>query len=144
MNARELSGFQLRIEEDLGELIRSAAQIKEELRESSEVSSQAHQDELDCAKGESDIKIRAKIFNHTVNRQAHLRAALSRIANGTFGRCLVCEEAITLRRMNAYPSAILCFDCQECKEGGIHPEPKQRPFAPRWLGREIPDSKKAA
>ena len=114
MNANELVGFQSRIEKDLHELVRSASEIKAELRESSEVNSQAHRDELDCAKGESDLKTSVEIYNYNVTRQAQLRSALSRIANGTFGRCLTCEEAIDVRRMNAYPSANFCFDCQEC------------------------------
>jgi DnaK suppressor protein len=40
-------------------------------------------------------------------------AALGRIANGTYGACLECEEEISLKRLQAMPWAKLCIACQE-------------------------------
>ena len=40
-------------------------------------------------------------------------AALGRIAKGTYGACLECEEEIGLKRLQAMPWATLCISCQE-------------------------------
>jgi len=47
----------------------------------------------------------------TILRQ--IRGALSRIADGTFGVCLRCEEDISPERMAAVPWAGYCITCQE-------------------------------
>ena len=41
------------------------------------------------------------------------RAALGRIADGSFGICLDCEEEINLKRLAAVPWAARCIVCQE-------------------------------
>ena len=38
-------------------------------------------------------------------------AALSRIANGSYGICAKCEDAISEDRLNAVPTAALCRNC---------------------------------
>ena len=42
-----------------------------------------------------------------------IRRALYRIAHGTYGVCLYCEEDIRPKRMAAVPWAAYCIDCQE-------------------------------
>ena len=44
-------------------------------------------------------------------------AALGRIADGTYGTCLECEEDISQKRLNAMPWATLCIACQEQADG---------------------------
>ena len=39
-------------------------------------------------------------------------AALLRIADGSYGICIDCEEPIDVRRMEAYPTAKRCKPCQ--------------------------------
>lgn len=47
---------------------------------------------------------------------AALEAALMRIRNGSYGRCLECDEEIELERLQANPAAERCYDCQARKE----------------------------
>ena len=42
-----------------------------------------------------------------------VRAALSRIEDGSYGVCLHCEEDISQKRLKAMPWATLCIACQE-------------------------------
>lgn len=42
---------------------------------------------------------------------AEVRAALSRLDAGTFGRCEACGRSIGKRRLNAVPYARHCIDC---------------------------------
>jgi DnaK suppressor protein len=41
------------------------------------------------------------------------RAALRRIADGSYGLCLDCEEEINVKRLAAVPWAARCIACQE-------------------------------
>ncbi|MEM8950919.1 MAG: TraR/DksA C4-type zinc finger protein [Pseudomonadota bacterium] len=43
----------------------------------------------------------------------HIDEALSRLANGTYGDCLACDEPIAEKRLAFDPSARLCIDCAE-------------------------------
>jgi RNA polymerase-binding protein DksA len=40
-------------------------------------------------------------------------AALERIRDGQFGKCLVCEAEIPLPRLEALPFTLYCIDCQK-------------------------------
>jgi RNA polymerase-binding transcription factor DksA len=42
-----------------------------------------------------------------------MRAALDRIAAGTYGNCLTCRGAIGVVRLTALPHAGFCIPCQE-------------------------------
>jgi len=44
-------------------------------------------------------------------------AALGRIAKGTYGACLECEEEISPKRLQAMPWATLCIACQQDADG---------------------------
>jgi DnaK suppressor protein len=50
-----------------------------------------------------------------------IRAALERIAEGTYGLCEDCEEPIAKRRLDAVPWARLCVTCQEKHESKTRP-----------------------
>lgn len=40
-------------------------------------------------------------------------AALRRLDDGTYGRCLACDEHISDARLDALPTATLCIECAE-------------------------------
>ena len=61
--------------------------------------------------GERELAIRNLDRDSKALRQIH--RALSRIANGTYGVCLRCEEDILPKRMAAVPWAAFCIKCQE-------------------------------
>ncbi|MEO8484785.1 MAG: TraR/DksA family transcriptional regulator [Betaproteobacteria bacterium] len=42
--------------------------------------------------------------------------ALRRMDDGSYGRCIDCDEAIPTARLHAYPSAARCIRCQEANE----------------------------
>lgn len=49
---------------------------------------------------------------------AEVHAALQRIADGTFGSCLRCGEAIDILRLQASPWSARCIRCQSAAERG--------------------------
>ena len=44
---------------------------------------------------------------------SQVRAALQRIEDGTYGRCIDCDRAIEMRRLEAVPWASYCLEDQE-------------------------------
>ena len=67
-------------------------------------------DEVQLA-GERELAIRNLDRDSNMLRQ--IRRALARIADGSYGVCLHCEEDISPKRMNAVPWAAFCIKCQE-------------------------------
>jgi len=67
-------------------------------------------DEVQLA-GERELAIRALDRDSNMLRQ--IRRALARIADGSFGVCLHCEEDISPKRVNAVPWAAYFIKCQE-------------------------------
>jgi DnaK suppressor protein len=61
------------------------------------------------------------LFSQGTVRNAQLRLvrqALNRIAEGTYGECVRCSEAIGPKRIEALPWTPYCIDCQERIEKG--------------------------
>ena len=49
-----------------------------------------------------------------------VRLALDRIADGSHGTCLECEDEISPKRLQALPWAALCISCQEHADRDFH------------------------
>jgi DnaK suppressor protein len=47
-----------------------------------------------------------------------IRAALDRLADGSYGECLHCGKTIGIKRLEALPWTPTCIDCQEKIENG--------------------------
>ena len=67
-------------------------------------------DEVQLA-GERELAIRNLDRDSNMLRQ--IRRALGRIADGSYGVCLHCDEDISPKRVNAVPWAAYCIKCQE-------------------------------
>ena len=67
-------------------------------------------DEVQLA-GERELAIRNLDRDSNMLRQ--IRRALARIADGSYGVCLHCEEDISPKRVAAVPWAAYCIKCQE-------------------------------
>jgi DnaK suppressor protein len=58
-------------------------------------------------------------FGQTTNVTGLIRLteeALQRIAEGTFGQCVLCEKEINPKRLEAVPWTRYCLDCQQTVE----------------------------
>jgi DnaK suppressor protein len=70
-------------------------------------------DEVQYA-GERELAIRSLHRESTLLRM--VRAALARLAGGTYGACLHCDEEISTRRLTAAPWSTYCLKCQEAAD----------------------------
>ena len=53
---------------------------------------------------------------HETAELAAIDAALERLAQGLYGQCLDCGVVIPEARLNAYPMALRCVNCQSAAE----------------------------
>jgi RNA polymerase-binding transcription factor len=75
---------------------------------------------MDAAEIQSAIEreIAVTELDHTSRMLRDVKAALSKIQDGTFGICSRCDERITPARLDAVPWTPFCVRCQcEVEEG---------------------------
>jgi DnaK suppressor protein len=70
-------------------------------------------DEVQLA-GERELAIRNLDRESSLLR--NVRSALGRIADGSYGTCLHCEEEIKPKRLDAVPWTRYCITCQEAAD----------------------------
>jgi DnaK suppressor protein len=70
-------------------------------------------DEVQLA-GERELAIRN--LDREANLLRNVRGALARIADGSYGICMHCEEEIKQKRLEAVPWAPFCIRCQEAAD----------------------------
>ncbi len=89
------------------------AELSGSLRNRDEIVIEKAPDALDEVQlaGERELAIRNLDRDSNMLRQ--IRRALHRIADGSYGICLHCEEEISPKRVVAVPWAAYCIKCQE-------------------------------
>ena len=76
------------------------------------------QDRGDEANTDQWREANAAMIDHHVDEISGIQAALSRVDSGTYGLCVDCGESIGFQRLQAYPSANRCLECQSKAEAG--------------------------
>ena len=76
------------------------------------------QDRGDEANTDQWRESNAAMIDHHVVEISGIQAALSRVDSGTYGLCVDCGESIGFQRLQAYPSANRCLECQSKAEAG--------------------------
>ncbi|MEE8285387.1 MAG: TraR/DksA C4-type zinc finger protein [Gammaproteobacteria bacterium] len=74
------------------------------------------QDRGDEANTDQWREANAAMIDHHVDEISGIQAALSRVDSGTYGLCVDCGESIGFQRLQAYPSANRCLECQSKAE----------------------------
>lgn len=92
---------------------RADSQSERERRSDREV-----QDRGDEANTEQWREANAAMIGHHEDEIKAIQAALSRLGSGTYGLCVDCGEPIGFNRLEAWPLANRCLDCQAKAEAG--------------------------
>ncbi|MBV8073548.1 MAG: TraR/DksA family transcriptional regulator [Acidobacteriaceae bacterium] len=74
---------------------------------------EAAADEFDRMQQRLTREVAISKLDRGSNLLKDVKAALNRIADGSFGTCLSCEEDIAEKRLRAVPWAAYCVGCQE-------------------------------
>ncbi|HEU6445342.1 MAG TPA: TraR/DksA C4-type zinc finger protein [Gaiellaceae bacterium] len=80
------------------------------------VSGSADQHLADTATETVEREIGNTLEDHDVRLLEAIDAALGRIEDGTYGKCVNCGGAIPTERLEAMPWATLCIDCKRKEE----------------------------
>lgn len=76
----------------------------------------ASADPADITQQVAERELASRGLSRNASLMRDLRAALSRLDDGTYGVCVDCEEPIAARRLAAVPWAPRCLSCQESVE----------------------------
>lgn len=109
MNKTELNKYKAMLEAKQSEL--SAG-----LRNRDDIAIEKTPDALDEVQlaGERELAIRN--LDRESNLLRNVKGALARIADGSYGVCMHCEEDIKVKRLDAVPWAKFCIHCQEAAD----------------------------
>src|SRR6266513_1163433 len=109
MNKTELEKYKKILETKRDELARG-------LRNRDDIAIEKTPDALDEVQlaGERELAIRN--LDRESNLLRNVRLALARIADGSYGVCLHCEEDIKPKRLDAVPWTKYCIICQEAAD----------------------------
>ncbi len=100
-----------RLKDQLARLLKRAGKIEGDLRQAHDRDWQEQATEL-----END-EVLTGLDEMTLGEVRHIRAALGRIANGTYGTCSTCGRAISEERLAAIPSVLTCLTCSTERQG---------------------------
>jgi RNA polymerase-binding protein DksA len=73
-------------------------------------------DMVDIASDDIDRKMIEAIGAKELKRLKQIDAALTRIKQGKYGRCVKCGTAIPQDRLEAIPYALMCIKCKTAEE----------------------------
>lgn len=74
-------------------------------------------DPIDMTQDAAERDLAVQILDRGSALARHLRSAIKRIDEGSYGICAQCEEEIAPKRLCVIPWADLCIHCQERQEG---------------------------
>ncbi|NLX36179.1 MAG: hypothetical protein GXY68_05785 [Chloroflexi bacterium] len=117
MNAEHPHAERLRNERE--NAVREIARLEEQLKEEIEPASATDDDSADAA---ADIYERGKIISLIANLENKIHSldrALELVADGSYGICEKCGEAIPLERLQIMPETTLCVRCASERERGL-------------------------
>ena len=109
MNRTELEKYKRVLEAKQVELVAG-------LRKRDDIAIEKSPDALDEVQlaGERELAIRTLDRESSLLRQ--VKGALVRVADGSYGTCLHCEEEIKPKRLDAVPWTKYCITCQEAAD----------------------------
>ncbi len=112
MNLTELKGFKSFLLDQKKQVLNKASEFNPE----ADLYNEGHADEAELAS--QDLSMAMAIHLHERDRSLlfKIEKALSKIEDGSFGRCDACSEPIGQKRLKARPFATLCIDCKEDQE----------------------------
>ncbi len=107
-----------------------AAEVREDVARSRDESFGALAGQVTDSADEASADLLSDVDQAEVTRDLtelrEMEAALARIRDGSYGRCLDCGADIELERLHANPAALRCIDCQR-----VHEKTYAHPGEPR-------------
>jgi DnaK suppressor protein len=90
-----------------------------------EIAIERYADALDETQSAAAREFTTRALEREAKLLRNVRLALDRIADGSYGTCLDCEDEISQQRLQALPWAALCITCQEHADRNSHNDATQ-------------------
>jgi len=87
--------------------------IEQPLRRRDEIAVENAPDTLDRVQRAAERELAIRQIESSFSRMQSVKLALERIADGSYGTCLRCDQDISPKRLQAVPWAAYCIRCQE-------------------------------
>jgi RNA polymerase-binding transcription factor len=113
MRERELKHFQTLLHEKLDELLKEADRTVDGM---TDAKAENFPDPTDRASLESNRNFTLRIRDRERKLIVKIKEALTRIDDGSYGKCEECGENIGRERLEARPVTTLCIDCKSMQE----------------------------
>ena len=113
LNQKESKRFKKLLEENKKALLLSA---KKTLSEEATFDTDDLPDEIDLASSEYTQSMVFRLRDREKFLLKKIDDALVRIESGTYGICEICEEDISVKRLEARPVTTMCIRCKEEQE----------------------------
>jgi DnaK suppressor protein len=113
MKKKELQHFAEKLKEEKARVLNHT---NEQGKEDLTISTEDLADEVDLASSELNQSVALRLRDRERLLLQKIEIALSKIEEGTFGICEICEESIETKRLEARPVAELCIRCKEAQE----------------------------
>ncbi len=116
MDKKKVEYFKKRLLAKQEELLRLATKSEKDGREADEEATQ------DIADKAANSYTKEFLFHQSDESRRLLQLvneALERMKEGTYGQCLVCEQEVQQKRLEAVPWARHCIECQEKQDQGL-------------------------
>ncbi len=110
MNKRDLKKFKAVLEQKRDMIISSAKKPHWDNMENTR-----HGDFVDQASDDNEVHVNIRLLQTDAKLLRAIEAAISRIENGNYGTCTICEQEISVARLNAVPWTSVCIACKEKK-----------------------------
>ena len=107
--ATKVGGFQQILE-------RKETELVQVLRNRDGIAIEKSADQMDEIQYASERDLAIQNVDRESHLLGHVRAALRRIRDGSFGTCIECEWVINPKRLAAVPWASRCIQCQEAAD----------------------------
>jgi DnaK suppressor protein len=108
MNRKSLESFAAELRRRRSELWKEVSDAEHDLSDLAENQDPEFEER---AREETDAQVLDRLDNRGKHEIEEIDAALSRIADGSYGACVECGDEIAVERLRAVPETDLCVDC---------------------------------
>jgi RNA polymerase-binding protein DksA len=113
MDTIKIRKYQERLLNRRQEILSTLGRLMEESRE---LSGERFFDWLDQAQDESAGRLLRRLTDTYMQELEKIDIALRRMLDGGYGLCVACGRSIESRRLDIFPAADFCWDCQGMRE----------------------------
>lgn len=113
MDTIKLRRYQERLLSRRHDLVSTLLRLGEENREAN---GERYFDWVDQAWEESESRLLDRLAETYMEEMEKIRSALGRMVEGTYGLCRACRRPIEERRLDIFPAAEFCSECQDTRE----------------------------